>query len=92
MNPSRIISSLIYATAFVFIGLYTNYSVRITQARQMKADVAIAAYNEQQARHEAIKSIYNSDKLTLAVDAANSRARSAEYRLQKVCSKMKGRC
>jgi hypothetical protein len=84
----RLVIALSLSYAWVIVGFEVGDSLRY----RADQDLLIAKYNELTARHEAVKAIYNNDKLNLVVDVANSRAKSAEMRLQRVCSRLKGKC
>lgn len=98
-NLRKTLCALIYASAFIFIGVYTNQSLSEDRARQAIADIAIAKYEAKKAKSEneaaqfnAINTYWSLEAKRTDVERAVKRAVFAEGRLQKACVRMKGRC
>lgn len=88
----KTLCALIYASAFIYIGLYTNHSVQVTRIGEARAEVDRAKYEAQAAQFNAINKYWSIEASRTETEKAIKRAVFAEARLQKVCVRMKGRC
>lgn len=94
-----LVPTLIYASAFLWIGLYTNHSIRVTRIQEAKASVIRAEHElntakakSEAAQFQAIQTYWALEAERTDVERARKKAVMAEMRLQKACAKLRGKC
>jgi hypothetical protein len=89
---TKLLCSLIYASAFLWLGIYTSHSVSLTRISEARANADRAKYESQIAQFTAINTYWALEAQRTETEKAVKRAVFAEWRLQTVCKRAKGRC
>ena len=83
---------LIVGCAMAFALMYAGHALGQAMKQRAKADVVIAQSEQRTAELKATAAYLHLEALRTDVEKANRKVAMAEYRLQKACQKLKGRC
>lgn len=89
---TKLLCSLIYASAFLWLGIYMSHSVSLTRISEARANADRAKYESQTAQFTAINTYWALEAQRTDIEKFKKRALFAEVRLQKACQRLKARC